>query len=142
MLAIATTVLASLGRERRAFLVTLGALGGVLSACALLTPRAAFGEMQLLSTAVATSVGLGLALAVGATEVRREVGGFIPALTAVRALLALSVAGAAGTLFPATGRLVTPLVAVAIAAVYLLVLVVSRELTRDDLHALSSLRGG
>ena len=44
MLAIATTVLSSLGRERQAARITVGALSAVLLACVGLTWRAVFGE--------------------------------------------------------------------------------------------------
>ncbi len=142
MLAIATTVLASLGRERQAARITVGALSAVLLACVVLTWSAAFGEAQLEATAVGTSVGLAVTLLVAAVHVRRVTGGFVPLLTAARVLVALAVAGAAGSLAPATGRLLTPVVALGIAFVYLVVLVASRELTGSDAHALKSLRSG
>ncbi len=141
MLAIATTVLASLGRERRAFIVTVGALGGVLAACSVLVSGAAFGDAQLEAAAAGTSIGLGLALVVAAVAVRRETGGFVRLATTARVAVALAVAGSVGSRFPATGRLVTPFVAIAIAVVYGGVLILTRELTRGDAHVLRTLRG-
>ncbi len=140
MLAIATTVLSSLGHERRAFRLTLGALAATLTACAILTSRATFGESQLEATALATTVGLGLTLVVAAVLVRRETGGFVPLLTAVRVGGALAIAGALGSFAQAPTRASTPLVACAIAALYVIVLVASRELGRNDAHALRALR--
>jgi stage V sporulation protein B len=141
MLAIATTVLASLGRERQAARITFGALIAVLVACVALTSQAAFGEQQLEATAIGTSVGLGVTLIVAALQVKRETGGFVPLLTAARIAMALAVAGTIGSFVPTTGRLVTPFVACGVAALYLVVLAATRELTRADAHALKALRG-
>jgi stage V sporulation protein B len=141
MLAIATTILASLGRERKAAIVTFGAVVAVVTAVVTLTSRAAFGESQLEATAIGTSVGLALALVFAAFHVHKETGGFVPVLTAARILAALVVAGGLGSLLPSTARLLTPLAAIGIALVYLAVLVGTRELTRSDAHALRSLRG-
>jgi stage V sporulation protein B len=140
MLAIASTVLSSLGHERRAFRLTLGALVATLTACAVLTSRAAFGESQLEATALATTLGLGLTLVVASVLVRRETGGFVPLLTGVRVGVALTIAGALGSFAPSTSRAGTPFVACGIAAVYVFVLVASRELGRSDAHALRELR--
>jgi stage V sporulation protein B len=141
MLAMATTILASLGHERRAFRVTLVALTMVLLACVALASGAAFGEMQLEATAIGTSVGLTVALVLATLEVRRETGGFVPLRTVARVLIALGIAGAVGSFLPATSRLLTPAAAIAVAALYLGVLVLTRELTLRDGHALRALRG-
>jgi stage V sporulation protein B len=141
MLAIATTILSSLGRERLAARITFGALTAVVIACAALTSRAAFGESQLQMTAIATSFALAVTMVVAALQVRKETGGFIPALTVVRVAAALAIAGTIGSFVPHTGRLLTPVVAVGVAIVYFIVLGASRELTGSDAHALRSLRG-
>ncbi len=141
MLAIATTILASLGRERRAFQITLGALAAVLLACVALASQATFGEMQLQATALGTTIGLTLTLVAAALQVRHVTGGFVPMATAARVLFALAVASAAGSFMPPLGRLLTPLAAVGVAVAYVAVLAASRELTRDDVHALRALRG-
>jgi len=142
MLAIATTVLSSLGHERRSARITFGALVAMLVACAALAARAAFGEAQLLATAVGITAGLTGTLVVAARRVKRETGGFIPWRTAVRVLVALAVAGGVGSLAPTPGRLLTPIFAVGVAGLYLVVLAATRELTRDDAHAVRALRGG
>ena len=58
MLGIATTVLTSLGRERSAALVTLGAVVAVALSCAALVPGAPFGHAQLVRSAAATGAAL------------------------------------------------------------------------------------
>ena len=141
MLAIATTILSSLGRERIAARITFGALTCVVVACVALTSRAPFGQPELVATALGTSLGLGAALMVAAFYVRRETGGFVPLLTALRVLTALTIAGAVGAWIPTAGRLLTPIIAASIAGLYLVVLGATRELTRADAHALRALSG-
>jgi stage V sporulation protein B len=140
MLAIATTVLASLGRERMAARIMLCALGGVLGGCALLTMRAGFGADQLTATALGTSLALFLALIVGALAVRKEAGGFLPARTIARVLIAVASTACAGMLVPRVGRLAAPGFAAAFGVLYLAVLLLTGELTREDAVALRSLR--
>jgi stage V sporulation protein B len=140
MLAIATTVLASLGRERTAAIITFGALVGVSSLCALLAPAAAFGGAQLQATALATSLALAATLVVAGVVVRGQTGGFVPVGTMLRVGLALATLIGLGSMLPRLGRLLTPVAAVAVALGYLVVLVMLRELTREDLAMVRSLR--
>ncbi len=141
ILAIAMTILSSLGRERVAAIITLGALATVGVACRTLAAGEPFGQAQLVATATGTSIGIGCALLVAAFQVRKATGGFIPWATVSRVLVAVAVAGTVGSFAPVTGRLLTPVVAVLVALVYLVVLLASRELTRSDVHALRALRG-
>lgn len=133
MLGIATTVLTSLGRERMAALVTLGAVLAVGGACALLVPGAAFGHDQLVRSALASGGALLVALGVAATLVRSRTGAFVPVATALRVGVALAACVALGLVTPRFGRLVTPGVAAVVGVGYLLVLVLTRELGRADL---------
>jgi stage V sporulation protein B len=141
MLAIAATILSSLGRERIAALITFCAVVAVGVACWVLAGGAAFGQPQLVLTATGTTLGIGLALVAAGQQVRATTGGFIPAVTVGRVALALVVAGTVGSFLPRTGHLLTPFVSIAIAVAYLTVLAASRELTRGDVHALRALRG-
>jgi len=136
MLAIATTVLASLGRERLSAAITFA------TACTVLTGGAAFGGGQLAATAAGTSIGLFAGLIVAGVFVRKEAGGFVPGRSAVRVGIALAMAGVVGSFLPTEhGRLLTPVLACVVAATFLLILCVTRELTRADLTAIRSLRG-
>jgi stage V sporulation protein B len=142
MLAIATTVLASLGRERLSAAITFSALVAVTTACSVLTSGAAFGGSQLEATALGTSVGLLLALLVAGVFVRREARGFAPGWSVVRVGVALAVAGGAGSFLPMNhGRLLTPVLACVVAATFILILIGTRELTRADLSAIRVIRG-
>ncbi len=140
MLAIATTVLASLDRERTAAAITFGALVAVSGACTLLAPGAPFGAAQLRATATATSLALAVSLVVAGLTVRRTTGGFVPPRTFARVGLGVGLALVLGTVMPRFGRLVTPPLAAAVAAAYLVVLLAAGELTKDDLASVRSLR--
>jgi stage V sporulation protein B len=140
MLGIATTVLTSLGRERAAALVTLGAVIAVAASCAILVPGAAFGHAQLVRSAEATAGALVVSLVVGGVLVRGHAGAFVPPATAVRVLVAVAACTALGFVMPCFGRLVTPVVALLIAGVYVALLVATREVGRADLAMLKSLR--
>jgi stage V sporulation protein B len=140
MLGIATTVLTSLGRERSAALVTLGAVVAVALSCAVLVPAAAFGHAQLVRSAEATGVALVVSLVVAGAMVRAHAGAFVPLATGVRVGLALTLCTAIGFAMPCFGRLVTPALAVAIAGGYGLLLVVTGEIGAADLAMLRAIR--
>jgi stage V sporulation protein B len=141
ILAIATTVLASLGRERLSALITMGALTMVVGACAILVSGAPFGGAQLQATAIGTSVALLCALIAAGIAVRRIAGGFLQALSVARVLFALGVAAALGSLLPAHGgRVLTIVLAAAVVATFAFVLVVTRELTGTDLEIVRKVR--
>jgi len=132
MLGIALTVMTSLGREWRAVAITAGAVTGVALACWFFVEGASFGEMQLMRTALATGTALVLALIVAGLTVKSWTGAFVPFATASRVLLAVGACTAAGHFCPHFGKLVTPLLAVAIVLVYLVILVVTREIKSED----------
>ena len=133
MLGIATTVLTSLGRERVAALVTLGAVVAVGAACTALVPRASFGHDQLVRSAQASGVALLATLIVAGALVRSRTGAFVPVATAVRTGVALAACVAVGFVTPRFGRFVTPLIAAVIAFGYLALLVVTGEIGKADL---------
>jgi stage V sporulation protein B len=132
MLGIATTVLTSIGRERAAALITLGAAIAVGSACWLLVPSATFGHDQLVRSAQASGGALLVALVVAGSLVRGRTGAFVPVATAVRVVIALGACVALGFVTPRFGRLITPLIAAAVGAAYLAVLVITREIGKAD----------
>ena len=141
MLGIATTILTSLGRERISALLTLGAVAVVATSCWALASGADFGHAQLLRTATATAIALSASIAVAGMVVRAQTGGFVPLLTMLRVGVALGACIALGFFMPCVGKLVTPLVAVAVAVAYVAILVGLREITGEDLGALKAMRG-
>lgn len=136
ILAIASTILASVGRERAAASVTLLALLLSVCACVVTVPGAYFGEAQLLASATAVGAALLLSLGVAATLVKRETGAFVPITTALRVALAIGAVVFFGSRLPVTGRWLTPLVCAASAVSYGVVLVVTREVRAADVKAL------
>jgi stage V sporulation protein B len=140
MLGIATTVLTSLGRERSAALVTLGAVVAVAIACAALVPGSPFGHAQLVRSAEATGAAMLVSLVVAGAVVRARAGAFVPFATGVRVGLALAVCTAVGFAMPRFARLVTPAVALVIAAAYGVMLVVTGEIGPTDLALVRTIR--
>jgi len=139
MFAIGSTILASVSRERTAARLTLLALTLSATACAVLVPRATFGEAQLVTSARAVGSALFLSLGVAAWLVKRETGAFVALRTAARVALAIAVTVAVGSQLPVTGRLVTPVVCALSAAVYMLMLVVTREVRAADVRDLTAI---
>lgn len=141
MLAIAMTVMTSLGREWRATAITAGAVVGIGVACFSFVPSATFGAEQLVRTATATSVALAVVLLVAAATVRGMTGAFVPLATAIRVGLGVAVCTFGGTYAPKLGKLMTPVLAIAVVAVYVVVLVVTRELRASDLAPIRAMLG-
>jgi stage V sporulation protein B len=141
MLGIATTILTSIGRERVAAGMTLGAVIAVAVACTVAVPGAAFGATQIERTAMATTGSLVVTLLVAGFVVRSCTGGFVPAATILRTGTALVLCIVAGFYLPMFGKLVTPLVSAGIAVVYLGMLVGLREIGGEDLQLLKAVAG-
>lgn len=141
MLGIATTVLTSLGHERKAALLTAAAVVAVGGACALAVPGAAFGHAQLVRSATASGVALAAAMLAGAALVRSATGAFVPLATALRTGFTLATCVVVGLFAPRFGRLVTPVVAAGMGVAVLALLAASRELGSKDLAMIRSLRG-
>ena len=141
MLGIALTVMTSLGREWRAVTITAGAVAAVAIACWVLVPNTSFGEMQLLRTAMATGAALVCALLIAGFTVQRWTGAFVPLATAARVVVAVAICTIAGAYMPHFGKLVTPLLAIAIASLYVILLLATRELGRDDLASVRMMIG-
>lgn len=133
MLGLGTTVLVSLGRERTAMGLTALALGLLVTACRVAIPFAEFGVHQLEAAAVGAAIALGIALVVGVFVLRRAAGAFIPAGTALRVGGAAVLAFFIGLRMPTFGKVMTPIVAAAAGVLYLVLLVVTRELKKEDL---------
>jgi stage V sporulation protein B len=141
LLAIATTVLASLGRERLSALITVGAALAVVAGCVLLVESSSFGASELRAAATGTSIAMVLALLVAGIAVRRVAGAFIRISSVTRVVFALAVVAAMARVAPIhAGPVSTVLLASMVAAGFLAVLVVTRELTKSDAEALRSVR--
>lgn len=135
MFGIATTVLASLGRERVAAVLSFVTLTAVGAACWGLASSAPFGASQLHGNAIAVAGSLFVGLALTSVAVHRYAGGFVPSSSAIRVTAVVAAIVALGTRVGSLGRITTVLAAIAVVAVYLGALVLLREIGRDDLQA-------
>jgi stage V sporulation protein B len=139
MLGLATTILVSLGRERAAMTLTAIALTLLIAGCMVLVPNAPFGRPQVMAAATAAAGALGVSLLFGVVSARRVAGGFIPLKTALRVGLCIAASAALGLYLPRFGKVVTLVVAPAIAITYVVVLVVTGELGKSDLAMVLSI---
>jgi stage V sporulation protein B len=137
VIGIESAVLTSLKREVMAAALTITAVALVAIGCSAALAGAALGYGMLSLAAIATSAALGAAMVIGAVLVKRAAGGFVPVLTAVRVPIALACALVAGWKMPWLGKLLVVPQAAAIGVLYLLVLVLLREVGKEDLAMLS-----
>jgi stage V sporulation protein B len=139
ILGLSTTVLVSLGRARAAMAITAVALALLAGTCAIVIPLAPFGEKQLLATAGATTMALVCALIVGVATVRKIAGAFVPWKTALRVGACIAGAYALGGVMPMFSKLLTPVVAAGVGLAYVVLLVVTGEIGKDDLALVVSI---
>ena len=140
MFTIAGTILNSAGHTRDT--VAVAALTLVLLAVGLVIgiPLGAPGHEVLAIAASATSMAMVLGAAASGAYLWRRFRAFVPLLTVVRVAAATVATMVAGRFFVPHGKVMT-LVSVAVcAAVYLAVIVATRELGPADLAALSTRR--
>lgn len=130
---LATTVLVSLGRERTAMRLTALALAANLTFGWALIGRAEFGAPQLVASATATTLSIVAALGYATYTLRREAGAFVPPKTALRVGGLLIALAALGQLVPRLSKPVTVLACVGVAATYVLILILTGEIGKDDL---------
>jgi stage V sporulation protein B len=130
---ILTTVLNSLGRERASMLLTALAVLLVVGVSFAIVPGTTFGSGILLRTAISTSVGLFVATLTTGILVKKSAGAVVSPLSAVRVACATAVAILVARQLPVHGKVATILFAGVVAAIYVVVLLVTRELGKADL---------
>jgi stage V sporulation protein B len=77
-----------------------------------------------------------VAATLGSIALYRAAGAFMPPLTLVRVLGAVAVVVAIGTRVPWMGKLMAPVLAIAMAVVYVVLLIVTGEVGRADLASI------
>jgi stage V sporulation protein B len=130
---ILTSVLNSLKHELMSLIVTGLAVLLVGSLCFALARGSEFGPNILWNTALATAIGLLAATLVAAALVKRATGGLVPAISLARVGGAMLVAISVGRWLPDAGKVMTLVFSALVAGVYLVLLLVSRELGAQDL---------
>ncbi len=135
---ILVTVLNSLERERASATITGMAFALVVVLCFLRVRGGVFGAEMLLNTAMATTAGLVLATLVAAVLVKRTAGALVSPISLLRVGVALAIAVFVGRQFPNAGKLMTLVLSAAVALIYVVVLLASRELGKADLEMVMS----
>jgi stage V sporulation protein B len=136
LLGVLTAVLNSVAQQRLSLIVTGLACLLVVGLCLGEVRGLPFGPELLWNTALATSVALLAATLVAGLLVRKVAGAVVDAASVLRVLAALAGAVGVARLLPAARPILTPLLALLVGAVYLLVLILLRELGGADWRAL------
>ena len=143
---ILTTALNSLKRERASAATTALAFGLVVVLCFWRVRGASFGEELLWRTATATSAGLVVATLIAGWLLRRTANALVRPLSALRVGAAMAVAINVGRFLPPGSKLMTLIHAALVALIYVVLLLVTRELGRADLEMVKAVvarrRGG
>ena len=138
--AIAGTILNGAGLTRPAIVtaaitLVLAAVGNYIA-----IPLAMPTGHALLAAAAVTSGAMLLGAALTGFALWRRLGAFLPALSLVRVLIATAAGIAVGRVLPFHGKLLALAGAVVTGAVFLVVLVATRELGKRDLDAIKAVR--
>ena len=145
LFAIAGTILNGAGMTRQAIAVALITLVAAAAANLIVIPRFTPGPSLLLACSAATSGAMVLGAAAGGFVLHRKLGAFLPLASLARVLIAAAAAMAVGRVIPSAGPVLVLAEAVAVGLVFLVALIVTRELGRADLAALTRVvrrRGG
>jgi stage V sporulation protein B len=121
--------------------LTTIALALVVTLCFALLYEQPFNPAMLERAAAASSIGIVVATLLAAYQVKRVAGGVVPLVTLLRVLGAMVVSIGAAQFLPAGGKLSAVLYAPVIAALFVVVLVVTRELGKDDLALIQRVTG-
>lgn len=130
---IFSAVLNSLKRELASMLVTLAAVVLVAAACFLRVPGTPFGEELLWKTATSTSIGILLATLLAGLLVKRAAGGVVDWKSVLRVCLAVAASVTLARQLPYAGKVMTLVYAALVGVVYVVLLLVMRELGSADL---------
>jgi stage V sporulation protein B len=141
ILGIASAALTSLKRERVAAVLTIAAVILVAGGCIALVPRAEFGSPMLVASAIATGTAMLVLTVVAGFALRGAAGGFVSPLTLARVGAAVALAHLAGRAMPYLGKMFVLVEAIALVALYLVVLVALRELGKADVATLRAALG-
>jgi O-antigen/teichoic acid export membrane protein len=136
LFAVAATAISGAGKPSLAAIIAAVSVLTVIVANRILVLRAGLGEQTLEAAATGTAVGMVVALLLSALVLYWLFGVFVPVQTWVRAALAAGAGYAAADAIPDHSA-VLAIAALGLGFVSsLAVLVITRELTADDWHAL------
>jgi O-antigen/teichoic acid export membrane protein len=137
LMVVSNTILNGAGLPFRAMGVVAIALLAVIGAVWFFAKTATPGPDTLTTTAIGTSTGMLIGLALSAVFVYRRFGTFWPWSTALRVAIAGAIAVATGRIFlPDAGKIITLGECVLVLVIYLVVLVATMEFRKEDLQQL------
>jgi succinoglycan exporter len=140
LMVVSNTILNSAGHVSKAMIVVVTTLVAIVAAVTLVAKTAEPGPGILKATAIGTSTGMAIGLALSAVFVYRRFGTFWPWATAFRVAIAGAVAVTIGRLFlPNAGKIITLGECVVVLVIYLVVLIATMEFRREDLQQLKQI---
>ncbi len=134
ILGVASSALASLRRERWSMALTWVAAALVFGSIMVFRPSQSFGPELLRATAYSTAGAMVTAGVLAAVALWRAAGALVRPLTLVRVFFAVAVVIALGSQAPWLGKLLTPVLAIGVAVVYVVALIATGEIGRADLE--------
>lgn len=138
MFAISGAILNGAGHTKDTIAISALVLVGVATGLWIAIPRADPGYDMLLACGAVTGSGMLVAALGSGVLLYRRFGAFLPLSTALRVALAVAATFAVAQLLPTKSELVTLLEAVLCGVTFLMVLILTGELTNKDLGALLS----
>jgi O-antigen/teichoic acid export membrane protein len=132
MLSVSCAILNAAGKTTATLILmalTVAVGGG---AAAVMVPAAQPGQPMLLAAALATTLGNAVGFAAAIIYLRRQLGGSPPLRTLARVALAIGVVVLLGRLIPAHGKLLGLAATVALAGIYVALLVFTGEFGPED----------
>jgi len=140
--AIAGTILNGAGYTRDAIIVAIATLITAVVANAVLIPQFAPGRDVLLAAGSATTAAMVVGACLGGWFLHKRLGAFLPLRSLLRVLLAGACAVGVGQLIDFTTPLMSLVEGTIVGISFLLVLVITGELSSKDLRAVAGLVGG
>lgn len=141
VLSIACAALTSLHRERLSMIITVGTVGVVAASVWFMLRTASFGQPMIDATATGTAAAMVLCATVAAASLWRTTGAFVNVVSLLRIAVAMGVTIFVGRYMPWMGKLLVPIEAGAMMAVYLVILVVTGEVGKADLGMIRAVVG-
>jgi O-antigen/teichoic acid export membrane protein len=145
LFAIAGTILNGAGMTRQAIAVAVVTLVAAAAANLIVIPMFTPGRSLLLACSAATSGAMVLGAVAGGVVLHRSLGAFLPLVSLARVAVSAALAMGVGRVIPFVSPLGTLIEAGLVALTFLVSLVVTRELGKSDLAALTRVvrrRGG
>ena len=138
--AIAGTILNGAGYTRHAIATAAVTLAVAAIGNAIVIPRLDPGRELLLGAAIVTSTAMVIGAAASGWMLWRKLGAFLPVASLIRVAIAIAVAIAVGRVLPLRTPLMTLVEAAVVGLVFLAVLILTRELGKQDLQAIAAVR--